>query len=217
MNLVLLGPPGAGKGTQAERISKEFQIPHISTGDMFREAIKNRTALGAQAEKYMAAGELVPDEIVIGIVAERLTQPDTAGGFLLDGFPRTVPQAQALDKFLEENGRSLTAVVNIEVDPEILVARLSGRRVCATCGAVSPVATKPSKEPGICDLCRGELIHRTDDQEATIKNRLAVYHAQTAPLVQYYRESGLLLPVNGERAIDEVYQEIVRELRNRDR
>ncbi|NLW55344.1 MAG: adenylate kinase [Firmicutes bacterium] len=215
MNLVLLGPPGAGKGTQAEKLIKEFQIPHISTGDMLREAIKNRTELGAQAEKYMTAGELVPDEVVIGIVAERLMQSDATGGFLLDGFPRPVPQARALDQFLQENGKALTAVVNIEVDPQILIARLSGRRVCGTCGAVYHVETKQAKEPGICDLCQGELIHRADDHEETVKNRLAVYSEQTEPLIQYYRESGLLLQVNGEKSIDEVYREIIQELRNR--
>lgn len=215
MNLVLLGPPGAGKGTQAEKMVKEFKIPHISTGDIFREAIKNRTELGSKAEQYMAAGELVPDEIVIGIVAERLMQPDTTSGFLLDGFPRTVPQASALEQFLQENGKSLSAVVNIEVDPQILVARLSGRRICLECGAVYHVETKKEKEPGTCDLCQGRLIHRKDDYEATVAKRLAVYAKQTEPLIHYYRKSGLLLQVNGEQGISDVYQEIVRELKNR--
>lgn len=215
LRLILLGPPGAGKGTQAARIGAEFGIPPISTGDMFREAIKLQTELGKKVEKYLSSGELVPDDLVLGIVAERLAQPDTAGGFLLDGFPRTVPQAQALDGYLAEKGQSLTAVIEIAVDPEILVARLSGRRICQNCGAVYHVVTKKEQETGVCDLCRGQLIQREDDYEATVRNRLAVYARQTAPLIQYYHEAGLLMRVDGAKPIADVYREIERGIRNR--
>ncbi len=215
MNLILLGPPGAGKGTQAEKLVEEFKIPHISTGDIFREAIKNQTALGEEAKKYIEAGELVPDEIVIGIVCERLDQPDTISGFLLDGFPRTVPQAKALDNYLQEKGKTLTIVINIDVDPEVLVARLSGRRICQECGAVYHVSANKEKKQGICDLCQGKLYQREDDREETVKNRLDVYTQQTEPLINYYSEADLLLQVNGEQTITEVYQEIAKGLKSR--
>lgn len=215
LQLILLGPPGAGKGTQAARIGAEFKIPPISTGDMFREAIKKQTPLGEQVERYMKAGELVPDELVLGIVRERLAAPDTAQGFLLDGFPRTVPQAVALDQHLTEKGQALTAVINIEVDPEILVARLSGRRICQDCGEVYHVVTKREQKPGVCDRCQGPLIQREDDYEATVRNRLAVYARQTAPLIAYYRETGLLMTVDGAQSIDDVYQAIVTGIRQR--
>lgn len=215
MNLILLGPPGAGKGTQAEKLVEEFKIPHISTGDIFREAIKNQTALGEEAKKYIEAGELVPDEIVIGIVCERLDQPDTISGFLLDGFPRTVPQAKALDNYLRGKGKTLTTVINIDVDPEVLVARLSGRRICQECGAVYHVLVKKEKKLGICDLCQGKLYQREDDCEETVKNRLDVYTQQTEPLIKYYDKADLLLQVNGEQTITEVYQEIAKGLKSR--
>ncbi|NLM37434.1 MAG: adenylate kinase [Firmicutes bacterium] len=215
MRLILLGPPGAGKGTQAARIGAEFKIPPVSTGDIFREAIKNKTPLGEQAERYIKAGELVPDELVLGIVKERLAAPDTAQGFLLDGFPRTLPQAIAFDRHLAEKGQALTAVVNIQVDPEVLVERLSGRRICRDCGAVYHVATKKEQHPGVCDLCQGQLIQREDDAEATVRNRLAVYAQQTAPLIEYYRIAGLLLTVDGAQPIDDVYRVIVAGLRKR--
>lgn len=215
LQLILLGPPGAGKGTQAARIGAEFKIPPISTGDIFREAIKKKTPLGEQAERYMKAGELVPDELVLGIVKERLAAPDTAQGFLLDGFPRTLPQAVAFDRYLAEKGQALTAVINIEVDPEILVERLSGRRICRDCGAVYHVVTKKERQPGVCDLCQGQLIQREDDAEATVRNRLTVYAQQTAPLIKYYREAGLLLTVDGAQPIDDVYQAIVTGVRQR--
>lgn len=215
LRLILLGPPGAGKGTQAASLSAEFKIPSISTGDMFREAIKQQTPLGQQVEQYMKRGELVPDELVLGIVAERLSRPDVANGFLLDGFPRTVPQAEALDRYLAEKGQSLTAVVELAVDPEILVARLSGRRVCQNCGEVYHIVTKKEKQTGVCDLCGGPLIQREDDKEATIRHRLEVYTRQTLPLIRYYEEAGLLMRVDGTKAIPVVYQEILREIRKR--
>ncbi|NLY90993.1 MAG: adenylate kinase [Firmicutes bacterium] len=215
MRLILLGPPGAGKGTQAARISAEFMIPSISTGDMFREAIKKQTLLGKQVEQYISRGELVPDELVLGIVAERLAQPDTANGFLLDGFPRTVPQAEAFDRYLAEKGQSLNAVIELAVDPEILVTRLSGRRVCQNCGAVYHIVTKKEKQTGVCDLCQGQLIQREDDYEATVRNRLAVYTRQTLPLIRYYQEAGLLFRVDGTQPISVVYQEIMTGIRER--
>lgn len=212
-NLVLLGPPGAGKGTQAEKLSAEFAIPHISTGDIFRAAIKERTPLGEKAQKYLEKGELVPDEIVIGIVAERLRQPDTDCGFLLDGFPRTVPQADALADFLAAEGRQLTAVINIAVPPEVLVKRLSGRRICRQCGAVYHVETKREKQAGVCDQCGGPLYQREDDREEVVRNRLEVYFRQTEPLIRYYREAGLLVEINGNQEIAGVYREITAALR----
>ncbi|NLY89562.1 MAG: adenylate kinase [Firmicutes bacterium] len=212
-NLVLLGPPGAGKGTQAEKLTAEFAIPHISTGDIFRAAIKDQTPLGKKAQKYLDGGELVPDEIVIGIVAERLRQQDTEGGFLLDGFPRTVPQADALTDFLTAEGRRLTAVINIAVPPEVLVKRLSGRRICRQCGAVYHVERKKEKQAGVCDQCGGPLYQREDDREEIVRNRLEVYFRQTEPLIRYYQEAGLLLEVNGDQDIAGVYQEIITALR----
>jgi len=212
MNLILLGPPGAGKGTQAAKLAEEFTLPHISTGDIFRAAIKEQTPLNRKAQGFLEAGELVPDEIVIEIVAERLRCPDTQKGFLLDGFPRTVSQADALAGFLQEEARPLTAVINIAVEPEILVKRLSGRRICRQCGAVYHVDTKKEKKAGACDLCHGTLYQRADDQEETIRKRLEVYFRQTEPLIQYYRKSGMLLEVNGDQDISGVYREIARGL-----
>lgn len=214
-NLVLLGPPGAGKGTQAEKLSAEFALPHISTGDIFRAAIKEQTPLGKKAQKYLDRGELVPDKIVIEIVAERLRRPDTNDGFLLDGFPRTVPQADALADFLAAEGRQLTAVINITVPPEVLVKRLSGRRVCRQCGAVYHVETKREKQAGVCDQCGGSLYQREDDREEIVRNRLEVYFRQTEPLIRYYRKAGILMEVNGDRDIAGVYQEVVTGLRGR--
>lgn len=211
-NLVLLGPPGAGKGTQGERLVKDYQIPHISTGDILRASIKAGTALGSEAQKYMDAGELVPDEVVIGMVQERLAESDTKAGFLLDGFPRTVSQADALDGFLQSAGRPLLAVINIAVDPEVLVTRLSGRRICKKCGAVYHLAIKKSKIDGVCDHCEGQLMQRDDDREETVRKRLQVYTEQTKPLIRYYQEAGLLLSVNGDQDINRVYQDIVNAL-----
>lgn len=207
-NLILLGPPGAGKGTQAERIASRFGLPHISTGDIFRAAIKEGTPLGVQAKSFLDAGELVPDSIVIGIVAERLGQKDCLQGFLLDGFPRTIPQADALEANLAEGERSVTRVINIAVDPEKLVKRLSGRRVCRNCGAPYHVESKKEKLAGYCDLCNGELYQRDDDQEETIRRRLSVYREQTEPLIRYYGERGLLLTVDGSLSIDQVWEKI---------
>jgi len=209
LNVVLLGAPGAGKGTQAERIVADFGLPHISTGDMLRAAVAAGTPMGREAAKYMEAGALVPDEVVVGVVKERLAQPDAREGFLLDGFPRTVAQAEALDALLAAEGRAITHVVLIEVPDEELVQRIAGRRSCGRCGKLYNVTFDPPKVEGVCDVCGGELVQRADDNEETVRRRLAVYHEQTAPLVDYYRRRGVLHSVfGGGKTPDEVYGQV---------
>ncbi|MHB1456670.1 MAG: adenylate kinase [Armatimonadota bacterium] len=205
MKLVLLGPPGAGKGTQATAISGKYEIPHISTGDILREAVKQGTELGTYANSYMSKGELVPDEIVIGIVVERLQKPDAIKGFLLDGFPRTVAQAEALDTALSDKGMNLDAVISLEVDSEEVVRRLSSRRVCADCGAIG---SAPADGSDICSICGGKLFIRTDDQPEAIRTRLQVYKAQTEPLIEYYSNKGILHPVQAVGTVDDVSNRI---------
>ncbi|TCL66480.1 adenylate kinase [Hydrogenispora ethanolica] len=212
MNLILLGPPGAGKGTQAELLVKRFAVPHISTGDIFRAAVKEGTPLGVEAKRYMDSGQLVPDEVVVGIVKERLLKSDCEKGFLLDGFPRTVPQANALDGFLTENGRQITAVINIDVDFEVLLKRLTGRRVCRNCAAVYHIETKRSKVETVCDKCGGEVYQRADDTPETVSKRLQVYQEQTEPLIRYYEAKNLLLTFDGQKSIPDVFEEICRAL-----
>ena len=204
MHILLMGPPGAGKGTQAANLVKEFGIPHISTGDMFRAAVKEGTELGLQAKACMDAGKLVPDEVTIGIVKERLAKPDCKKGFILDGFPRTVEQADALTGILKELGLSLTAALNITVPAADLIERAVGRRICKSCGATYHVKFNPSKKAGVCDTCAGDLYQRADDREETMKTRLSVYEAQTKPLIAYYEKAGVYKEIDGRQAIDDV-------------
>ena len=208
MKIILMGPPGAGKGTQAEKLVELYQIPHISTGDMFRKAQKDGTELGRRAKSYMDQGQLVPDEVTVGIVKERLAEADCKDGFLLDGFPRTVQQADALDTILKELDMALDCVVNIEVDKTFLVDRLTGRRVCRTCGATYHIANKASKVAGVCDKCGGELYQRGDDTIETVSNRLDVYAAQTAPLIDYYKSKGIMSSIDGSKSMENVLADI---------
>ncbi len=208
MNLILLGPPGSGKGTQAKLIVEKYGIPQISTGDMLREAVAKGTELGKEAKKYMDAGQLVPDEVVIGIVKERLQQPDCEKGFILDGFPRTIAQAEALDKILEEMGKKIDAVINIQVPEEEVVKRIVNRRTCKNCGAVYHLIYNPPKEDNKCDKCGGELYQRDDDKEETVRKRYQVYKEQTEPLVEYYAKKGILYNIDGTKSIEEVFAEI---------
>ena len=214
LRTILLGAPGAGKGTVAAKIVKEYNIPHISTGDIFRDNLKRKTELGLRAQEYMTRGELVPDDLTCEIATTRLLEDDCKNGFLLDGFPRTVYQAEKLDEFLREHGQSLDKVVQLVVDDELLIKRLTGRRVCKNCGATFHVITIPPKEEGICDNCGHELIQRADDTEETAVNRLKVYEEQTSPLVTYYEEKGLLAPIDGAGTPEEVFQSILEVLGN---
>jgi len=209
MKLILLGPPGAGKGTQAKMLTDRFKIPQISTGDILRAAVKEGTPMGVKAKGFMDAGGLVPDEVVVGIVRERLQMADCAAGFILDGFPRTVPQADALKDTLADLNKDLDAVISLEVDSEALVERLTGRRTCRDCGRGYHVKFDPPAVPGKCDACGGELIQRDDDREETIRKRLEVYKAQTSPLIAYYREAGLLGTIDGMQDIQVVKNEIL--------
>ena len=208
MKIILMGPPGAGKGTQAEKLVELYQIPHISTGDMFRKAQKDGTELGLKAKSYMDQGQLVPDEVTVGIVKERLAEADCKEGFLLDGFPRTVQQADALDGILVELNMALDCVVNIEVDKAFLVDRLTGRRVCRACGATYHIANKAPKVEGVCDKCGGELYQRGDDTIETVSNRLDVYAAQTAPLIDYYKSKGIMSSIDGSKSMEDVLADI---------
>ncbi len=210
MKLILLGPPGAGKGTQAKMLMERFGIPQISTGDILRAALKEGTPMGLKAKSFMDAGGLVPDEVVVGIVRERLQKVDCAEGFILDGFPRTVPQADALKACLAELGKNLDAVVSLDVDVEALVERLTGRRTCRDCGRGFHIKFDPSTTDGKCDVCGGDLLQRDDDQEATIRRRLEVYDEQTSPLVEYYSKAELLTEVDGMQEMGVVQDNILK-------
>jgi adenylate kinase len=212
VKIVLMGGPGAGKGTQATQLVERFHFSHISTGDMFRAAIKNGTELGLKAKSFMDAGGLVPDEVTIGIVAERLALPDCADGFLLDGFPRTLAQGNALGHILDRLGMKLDGVINLEVDEEVLIPRLTGRRICRKCGASYHMIFNPPKQEGVCGQCGGELYQRSDDTLETAKNRLNVYNQQTEPLISFYQEQGLLKLINGDQPIDQVLSNILKAL-----
>ncbi|KQX56048.1 adenylate kinase [Paenibacillus alginolyticus] len=208
MNVIFMGPPGAGKGTQAEKIVNEFQIPHISTGDAFRLAMSQGTPLGVEAKGYVDKGLLVPDEITNGIVRERLAQPDCDKGFLLDGFPRTVAQADALSEIVDSLGKKIEVVINLSVDRSFLLARLTGRRICKSCGSTYHVIFNPPKQEGVCDKCSGELYQRSDDTEEKVGTRLDEYINKTAPLLDYYQKRELLREVNGEQDIHAVTEQI---------
>lgn len=203
MNIVLLGAPGAGKGTQAAKLVEEFSTPHISTGDMLRAAVAAGTELGQKAKSYMDAGDLVPDDVIIGLVTERLQDDDTAAGFILDGFPRTSAQAVALDAELSKLGRPLDAALLIDVDPEVIVARLTSRRMCRDCGYIGSAA-----DGDTCPKCGGEMYQRADDNEETVRNRLAVYEKSTSPLIDYYRGNGILIELDGGKSPDDVFAEL---------
>ncbi len=207
MNIILLGPPGAGKGTQAKKIQEYYSLPHISTGDMLRENINNNTSLGVKAKSYMSRGELVPDELLITIIKDRLSKKDCSSGFLLDGYPRTIPQADALQMILTESDRKLDAVLNISVDDEELIKRLSGRRMCA-CGASYHMVFNPPKDDEICDLCKGKLYQRDDDKPDAIRNRLIVYKKQTQPLIEYYKKKSILRALDGGKGISGIFEDI---------
>ena len=212
MIIVLFGPPGAGKGTQAERISREMGIPHIATGDMFREAVAKGTELGRKAQEYMRRGELVPDEIVNEMVRERISMPDCSKGFILDGYPRTVNQAKALDEMLAEMGRKVDVVLNLSVSDDEVVKRLSYRRICRRCGAIYHLINNPPRREGVCDRCGGELYQREDDREEVIRRRLRVYYEQTEPVLRYYAERGILRDIDGNGTVDEVWERVKKAL-----
>ncbi|SOC42263.1 adenylate kinase [Salinicoccus kekensis] len=214
MNIILMGLPGAGKGTQASKIIKKYPIPHISTGDMFRLAIKNETELGMEAKSYMDEGALVPDSVTIGIVRERLSQSDAKDGFLLDGFPRTVEQAEALNEIMDEFGTKIDRTINVDVDEEELINRLTGRRICEVCGTAYHLVFNPPKQEGVCDLDGGKLYQREDDNPETVANRLEVNLKQTQPLLDFYKDQGILLNVDGSKDIDDVFVEIDEILQN---
>ena len=210
MKIIMLGAPGAGKGTQAKMIAAKYGIPHISTGDIFRANIKNGTELGAKAKEYMDKGLLVPDELVVDLVIDRFKEPDCEKGYVLDGFPRTIPQAEALDKALTAIGESVDYAINVEVPDENIVRRMGGRRACVGCGATYHIVYSPTKEEGKCDTCGGELIIRDDDKPETVQNRLAVYHEQTQPLIDYYTNKGIIAEVDGTVDMNDVFDAIVK-------
>ena len=209
MNIILMGLPGAGKGTQASEIVKKFPIPHISTGDMFRKAIKDETDLGKEAKSYMDRGELVPDEVTVGIVKERISEDDAKKGFLLDGFPRTIDQAEALNSIMAELDRNIDAVINIEVPEEELMNRLTGRRICEKCGTTYHLVFNPPKVDGVCDIDGGKLYQRKDDNPETVSNRLSVNVKQSKPILEYYDEKGVLKNIDGAKDIDEVTKDVI--------
>ena len=209
MKIIMLGAPGAGKGTQAKQIAEKYSIPHISTGDIFRANIKNGTELGKKAKTYMDQGLLVPDELTCDLVVDRIKQDDCKNGFILDGFPRTIPQAEALDAALSKMGEKMDYAIDVDVPDENIVRRMGGRRVCLNCGATYHIVSIPTKVEGICDKCGSEVVLRDDDKPETVQKRLSVYHEQTQPLIDYYTRQGILKTVNGTRPLEEVFADIV--------
>ncbi len=208
MKIIMLGAPGAGKGTQAKKIAEKYQIPHVSTGDIFRSNIKEGTQLGRKAKEYMDQGALVPDELTIGMLMDRIQQEDCKNGYVLDGFPRTIPQAESLQKAITEMGQKIDFAINVDVPDENIISRMSGRRACISCGATYHIVYNPSKVGGICDVCGSELVLRDDDKPETVKKRLAVYHDQTRPLIDYYKEAGVLVNVDGTQELNKVFSDI---------
>ena len=210
MKIIMLGAPGAGKGTQAKKIAEKYQIPHISTGDIFRANIKGGTELGMKAKTFMDQGMLVPDEITIGMLMDRIGQEDCINGYVLDGFPRTIPQAESLTKALSERGEAVDYAVNVDVPDENIINRMSGRRACLNCGATYHIVYNPSKKEGICDTCGQQLVLRDDDKPETVKKRLSVYHDQTQPLIDFYTERKVLVEVDGTQSMDKVFEDIMK-------
>ena len=209
MKIIMLGAPGAGKGTQAKKIAEKYQIPHISTGDIFRANIKGGTELGMKAKSYMDQGGLVPDDITIGMLLNRIKEADCADGYVLDGFPRTIPQAESLTKALNEMGESMDYAIDVDVPDENIINRMAGRRACLACGATYHIVYNPPKQEGICDVCGEKLVLRDDDKPETVKKRLGVYHEQTQPLIEYYGKAGILVTVDGTKDLNEVFKDIV--------
>jgi adenylate kinase len=211
MDIILLGPPGSGKGTQAKMVADKYHVKHISTGDILRENVRNGTPLGKEADSYMKKGQLVPDQLLVNIIKDRLAQPDVKGGWMLDGYPRTIPQAEALEKILPSLGQKIDVVLNIDVPDKELVDRLSGRRMCK-CGVSYHLQFNPPKVPGKCDVCGGELYHRSDDQAEAIMKRLDAYHKQTQPLIDYYNKKGIIATINGSGDIKKIFAEVSKAL-----
>ncbi|MEG0987193.1 MAG: adenylate kinase [Clostridium sp.] len=209
MKIIMLGAPGAGKGTQAKKIAEKYQIPHISTGDIFRANIKKGTELGMKAKAFMDQGLLVPDEVTIGMLLDRIHMADCENGYVLDGFPRTIPQAESLTKALSEIGEKIDYAIDVDVPDENIINRMSGRRACPTCGATYHMLFAPPKKAGICDVCSSTLVLRDDDKPETVQKRLSVYHEQTQPLIAYYKKAGVLVSVDGTQAMDAVFQSIL--------
>ncbi|MGN8801230.1 adenylate kinase [Candidatus Merdisoma sp. HCP28S3_D10] len=210
MKIIMLGAPGAGKGTQAMKIAEKYQIPHISTGDIFRANIKEGTELGKKAKSYMDQGQLVPDELTLELIMDRFQNPDCANGYVLDGFPRTIPQAEALTEALAKKGETIDYAINVEVPDENIINRMGGRRACLACGATYHIVYAPTKVEGVCDRCGEKLVLRDDDKPETVKNRLNVYHAQTQPLIEYYTKQGKLAEVDGTQSMEDVFNAIVK-------
>ena len=215
MKLIMLGAPGAGKGTQAKKIAEKYTIPHISTGDIFRANIKNGTELGKKAKTFMDQGLLVPDELVVDLVVDRVNQEDCKNGYVLDGFPRTIPQAEALDRALAAMGEKIDYAIDVEVPDENIVNRMSGRRACVDCGATYHIEFNPSKEEGVCDICKGDLYQRADDNEETVSKRIQVYLDETKPLADYYSKVGIIADIDGQQSIDKVFNDIVSALESK--
>lgn len=215
MKIIMLGAPGAGKGTQAKKLAAKYSIPHISTGDIFRANIKNGTELGKKAKVYMDQGLLVPDELVVDLIMDRFQEPDCSNGYVLDGFPRTIPQAEALDAALARNNDRIEYAIDVDVADEVIIKRMSGRRACVACGATYHIVNIPTRKEGICDVCGKELILRDDDKPETVEKRLKVYHEQTQPLIEYYKGKGVLRSVDGTKVPDVTFDEIINILESR--